>query len=132
MNVMYEQMQDVLKSTEYLAHINSVYLGGHEQTPALQDSGVQLREGVSNMVSDIPRMLKERTGEYESLIAWRIAELRRVGVAAKPYLLKPVGQKHYTIAIRLLLSGQFEMLGRDGRFELKTESELFVAMRDGE
>jgi len=122
-----EQIQDVLKRIEYLVHINHVYLRKHEETPRLTESGVRLRHEASEMVSDIPRMLRDRMGEFESFVAWRIAELRRSGIVAEPYFLKRPDQ-HFRLVIRLL-DQQFEVLEHNGRFERKTESELHEWLR---
>lgn len=60
----------------------------HPRTPALYASGVELRALASDVVFDIPTVLKHRVADIDALVCWRVAELRRDGVAAEPIIVK--------------------------------------------
>ncbi len=89
---------------------NVDFLTRHPRTPSLYKSGVRYRreEGTEEWKA-IPDILRDRFGDCEDLASWRVAELRRSGIDARPFL-------------RYKKSGDFSLYHvlvryADGRFE---------------
>lgn len=71
---------------ESLCTINELYLERHPSTPALADARIRHRPS-RHAWKDIPTLLEQgggSAGSTEDLVCWRVAELRRQGVAAAP------------------------------------------------
>jgi hypothetical protein len=75
---------------EALAKIDIDYLDRYPSTPALYASGVRYerQKGDQEDWHDIPTAIATGKTDCKVLSAWRIAELRRSGVAARPFLLR--------------------------------------------
>ena len=75
------------------AHIETMvdYLGEHPSTPLLYHSGVRYKrqdmDGGQEDWHDIPSAIEAEKTDCKVLAAWRIAELRIRGVAAKLHIL---------------------------------------------
>ncbi len=96
------QNKKLLWLLEALIKCNMIYLASHPQTPQLYRSGVRYQRELHNQEEwlDIPGILKIRAGDCEDLAAWRVAELRHQGVAAKGRLKwyhKPGAQNNITL-----------------------------------
>ena len=69
-----------------LIHLNELYLAHHPETPPLYRAGVRyFREpfGYEQWIT-IPKIRRQGGADCEDLCAWRVAELRRKGVDARP------------------------------------------------
>lgn len=69
-----------------LIHLDELYLKRYPHTPSIYSSGVRyIREplGYEQWVT-IPEILKQGGADCEDLAAWRVAELRRQGIDARP------------------------------------------------
>lgn len=90
-----------LQLLEGAAGLNQKWLEQHPEAPRFQDAGVRLADTV---VGDDPvpvsRCIETRVADAESLVIWRVAELRRHGELAKPYLYKLPGQLWWGIAVQ--------------------------------
>jgi hypothetical protein len=76
----------LLKLMEALAQMNEGHLA-QMKYPSIYESGVRYRrEERSENWQDIPSILEAGAGDCEDLACWRIAELRRAGKLAFPYL----------------------------------------------
>jgi len=71
---------------EALVTLNVDYLKRHPRTPALYRSGVRYRREPARTEEwrTIPIVRAQGFGDCEDLAAWRIAELRELGIPAKP------------------------------------------------
>lgn len=69
-----------------LVDIDVEYLKDNPQTPSIYQSGVRYVEEPAGIEDwrDIPTCLREREGDCEDFSCWRVAELRRQGIAAVP------------------------------------------------
>jgi hypothetical protein len=78
----------VLWLMEALVQINLTWLQKHPETPSIYDSGViyKLIPGVIDYWMDIPTIVRDGGGDCEDLACWRVAELRNIGVNARPYI----------------------------------------------
>jgi hypothetical protein len=77
---------------ESLVRANVAYLVEHRQTPSLYDSGVvYAREDPREVFRDVPHVILDGWGDCDDLAAWRAAEYRLRGVAAKVRLVKSKG-----------------------------------------
>ena len=80
--------QCILAMVRGLVEVNRIYLAHHPLTPPLAASGVRYRRqtvGKDRWI-DIPRILQTKEGSCEDLVAWRVAELDRIGEIAKPVI----------------------------------------------
>lgn len=75
---------------EALANIDLDYLRAYPKTPSLYASGVRYerQKGEQEDWHDIPTAIATGKTDCKVLAAWRVAELRMQGIAAKPYLLR--------------------------------------------
>jgi hypothetical protein len=76
----------LLRLLEMLVQLDLDYLRRHPQTPALYRSGVRYRREPKRVEQwrTIPLVIAAGHGDCEDLAAWRVAELRAVGIAARP------------------------------------------------
>ena len=70
---------------EALARANTAFLIANPRTPPMYLSGVSYDPGVEWL--DIPALLLARKGDCKSLVAWRIAEMRRQGAHPKVHAI---------------------------------------------
>jgi len=103
----------VLESmVEALVAANMAYLEAYPRTPLLYESGVRYLEEPRGRDDwqDIPETIRrDRTGDCEDLAAWRIAELRFRGEAARPSVRASVIRGVLTYHIRVQRAdGQIE------------------------
>lgn len=75
------------------------YLAAHPGTPPLYESGVRYVRSDREAYRDIAMMLETGQGDVDELVCWRIAELRRQGIDAKPELVK--SGTSYVVRVRL-------------------------------
>jgi len=103
-----------------LARVDRLWLAAHPTAPAIYRSGVEYRReprGVEEW-QDIPSILARGHGDCEDLSAWRIAELRRLGLDARPVIdAHPRADGGTTYHVRLAVDGTAEdpslvLLGR--------------------
>ena len=74
---------------EALTLVNLEYLR-HFRPPALFYSGVRYKDDSRDKFDrwrDIPRVIRAGWGDCDDLVPWRLAELRRSGVAAKAVVI---------------------------------------------
>lgn len=94
--------------SEALVALNLAFLrkaGG--RVPPLYRSGVRYRREAApppgqlrlERFQMIPEVLRNRAGDCEDLSAWRVAELRRGGVRAIPWIVQS-GQRLYHVQVR--------------------------------
>jgi hypothetical protein len=97
----------LLHLLEALVRINLSFLRANSiKIPTLYDSKVVYkREPKTEIWKDIPTTLKAGGGDCEDLAAWRCAELRFAGIAARPYIKWRKKQHH---ALVLLPDGRIE------------------------
>lgn len=91
-------------AVETLARVNMEYLSRYPNTVLLSKSGVRYRRetpGKRERWQSIPEMLRSRFGDCEDLSAWRIAELRKRGYTAYPFVKGKRGHYHIQAAVRL-------------------------------
>ena len=89
-----------------LINIDIRFLKKFPATPSLYSSGVIYIEELPGQEDwrDVESVLKHGGGDCEDLACWRIAELRMLGVDARPRIewkLKPDGNQLYHIQVRL-------------------------------
>ena len=78
---------------EALVQVNGAFLRQFPKTPALYTSGIVYAE--SPAWRDIPGLLAARSGDCKSLVAWRLAELRRQNSKALVHVVYiPKGNEH--------------------------------------
>jgi hypothetical protein len=70
---------------ESLVMANRAYLRDFPATPSIYDAGVTYVFN-RDQWKDIPSILRDRTGDCKDFTAWRVAELRRHGIKAAPYV----------------------------------------------
>ena len=75
----------LLKLMEALSQLNEGHLAQMEYPP-LYESGVRYQREKDESWRDIPTLLELGEGDCEDLACWRIAELRRGGSYAFPYV----------------------------------------------
>ena len=78
-----------LRLLERLAEIDGQYLNAHPETPEAYKSGVVVRQyfaSLDHAFEDIGQMITRGCGAVDCIACWRVAELRRRGIAARPYL----------------------------------------------
>ena len=93
-----------------LVKINIGFLEKYPGTPTLYDSGVLYRIESTENWQDIPTAIRSGWGDCEDLACWRVAELNRAGIKARPYLklrTMPNGDKRYH-ALVWLPNGKIE------------------------
>lgn len=93
-------IQALESAVETLARANMTYLRQNPRTPLLYRSGVRYRRefrGPRERWLSIPELLKEKFGDCEDLASWRIAELRMLGVDAKPYVVGRGNRYHIKV-----------------------------------
>lgn len=90
----------VLVLLEALTLLDQLYLNEHPETPLLYD---QYRQGKikyklpaqldvdktafqGETFRDIPRIMENGGGDCDNIASWRVAELRQLGIAARPYI----------------------------------------------
>lgn len=72
---------------EALVQINILWLRTHPDTPLLYKAGVKyVPEALTENWRDIPNIISRKEGDCEDLAAWRVAELRLLGINARPYI----------------------------------------------
>lgn len=79
------QNKKLLWLLEALVKCNRIWLDANPHAPLLYESGVRYEaepRGEEDWC-DIPHVLSQGWGDCEDLAAWRIAELRQRGIAAK-------------------------------------------------
>lgn len=96
-----KQQKMRLQILEMLAQFGEAWLLRHPDAPKLAASGVQQKGVSEEQLADIGRMIDLGHGDIESLVVWRIAELRAMGIDAQPYLFKPKGSNHWIPAIKM-------------------------------
>lgn len=107
---------------ESLVKCNGIYLDSHPKTPLLYRAGVvyqRERIGEEEWL-DIPNVLQQGSGDCEDLAAWRVAELRKQGIAAKCYLKwrSRAGLTVYHVQVMLpgnVIEDPSKKLGMNGR-----------------
>jgi hypothetical protein len=97
--------QAIEAAVEALARANVAYLATHPKTPPLARAPIRYaRErklAGAERWQTIPEILRVGHGDCEDLSAWRIAELRREGVKAKPFVTGRRGKWHIRVKVRL-------------------------------
>lgn len=87
-----------------LVKINLEYLKEHPNTPLLYDSGVRYkREDGTEDWLDIGEVLKLGYGDCEDLACYRVAELIKNGVPARPELIWRNKGEFYLYHIKVML-----------------------------
>lgn len=90
-----ESSQDkILALLQALTYLNQLYLRDHPETPPIYKSGItyKLPEQFSGdgfggeHFRDIPRILENGGGDCDNVASWRAAELREMGINARPYI----------------------------------------------
>lgn len=85
---------------EALAQANGMFLREFPKTPSLYTAGIAYEE--TEAWRDIPALLAARKGDCKSLVAWRLAELRKQGTKALVqvvYIPRP-GEHLFHVQIR--------------------------------
>ena len=76
-----------LYMAEALVNCNREYLRSHPRFPSVYTSGVRyVREQGTEIWQAIPEIVRTGGGDCEDLACWRVAELREMGINAKPFL----------------------------------------------
>jgi hypothetical protein len=90
---------------EALAEVDLEYLRARPETVGLYASGVRYRE-MPSLLADVATVLRLGEADCKSLVAWRLAELRREGLTcAVRVAMYPNGDMHV------------ELTREDGRLE---------------
>ena len=71
---------------EALCQVNKIWLELHPETPTLYDSDVVYEIEKGELFRDIPNLIADGKGDCDCLASWRVAELRDIGIAARPYI----------------------------------------------
>jgi hypothetical protein len=92
-----------------LVRINLKYLKQHPNTPSLYSSGVryQREDGTEDWL-DIGEVLKLGHGDCEDLACYRVAELIKSGINARPELVWQNKGKFYLYHIKVFYNGKLE------------------------
>jgi hypothetical protein len=96
-----------------LTRIDQAYLLDHPRTPSLHGSGVVY--GRTEVWDAIPAIIDRTYGDCKSLTAWRVAELRRAGIQARPvFRFNPRrdGANDYHILVQVIRPTRYSV--RDG------------------
>ena len=76
----------LLKLMEVLTQINNDWLINHKIPSLYKTRIIYKPERSTEIWKDIPSIMRDGFGDCEDLACWRIAELRNIGVMAKPYI----------------------------------------------
>ncbi len=96
-----DRIKYISESLETLSKIDKAYLERHKDTPALYNSGVKLAPTYETL--DIYTALANGAADIDTLVCWRVAELRVQGIDAKPHIVeikRPYG-KVYTCVVKM-------------------------------
>lgn len=97
--------QAIESAVETLARANMAYLVTHPSTPSLALAPIRYERESKLQGGErwqtIPEILKTGRGDCEDLSAWRIAELRRKGIKAKPHVTGKKGKWHIRVRVKV-------------------------------
>lgn len=70
-----------------LVKINLIYYRNHDKIPSIYKAGVKYlaEDGIEDWKS-IPEIIRDGYGDCEDLASWRVAELQKQGINARPFL----------------------------------------------
>lgn len=93
----------ILWMMEAMVQCNILWLLEHPNTPKLYKAPVRyVKEMGTEIWQDIPNVIKSGVGDCEDLACWRVAELRSIGINARPYMTgrKQSGRRIYHALVR--------------------------------
>ena len=96
-----EALRDRLLALEKLISCDTQQIA---QLPKLYESDVRYLVGADGPLYDAAGIVRRGGADAESLVAWRCAELRMNGLAAKPFIKwydRPDGNRIYTVVVLL-------------------------------
>lgn len=97
--------QAIESAVETLARANVAYLAKHPKTRPLARTPVRYQRekklSGAERWQTIPEILERGHADCEDLSAWRIAELRRQGIKAKPHVTGKRGKWHIRVKVRV-------------------------------
>ena len=96
--------QAIESAVETLARANMAYLAKYPNTPSFARAPIKYQRELKITGAErwqtIPEVLERGHGDCEDLSAWVIAEARRAGLRAKPFVTGKNGKWHIRVKLR--------------------------------